>query len=87
MSLVLVGTAVLDSVLINALEVKDLGVTGGGAGQQSLPPFSHEPLACFSSHVSGHMLFRPALSPGVKPLVQTCAYALVRLRERERERA
>ncbi len=85
MSRALVGAAVLDSELINALEVKDLGVTGGGAGQQSLPPFSHEPPAGFSSHVSGHVLLHPALSTGVKALVQTCAHSLVRLRERERE--
>lgn len=87
MSLALVGAAVLDSVLVNALEVKGLGVTGGGAGQQSLPPFSHEPPAGFSSHVSGHVLLHPALSPGVKPLVQTRAHALVRLRERKSVRA
>lgn len=81
MSLALVAAAVLDPVLINTLEVKDFGVTGGRTGHQSLTPFSHQPLAGLGGHVSGHVLFRPALSPGVKPLMQTSAYSLMRLTE------
>lgn len=82
MSLALVAAAVLDPVLINTLEVKDFGVAGGGTGNQSFMPLSHQPLAGLGGHVSGHMLLRPALGQGVKPLVQTGAHSLMRLYKR-----
>lgn len=82
MSLALVAGAVFDPVLVNTLEVKDFGVAGGGTGHQSFAALSHQPLAGLGGHVSGHVLFYPALGPVVKPLVQTCAHSLMRLRKR-----
>lgn len=60
--------------------MEDLGVAGGGAGQQAFSSFSHQPLAVVDGHVAGHVLFSPGVQPGVKASVQACVDPLLGLK-------
>lgn len=61
--------------------MEHLGAASRGAGQQAFLSISHEPLAAFSSHVTGHVLLGPSIHPGVKASVQACVHKLVGLKE------
>lgn len=49
----------------------------GGAGQQAVPPFTHQPHVGFSAHIAGDVLFEPRLHPGLEAFVQSRAHLLV----------
>lgn len=74
--------SVLHPVLVNAEIVKDLGVAGGGAGQQTLLVFSHQPFVGVGSHAGGHVFLGPGVQPGLEALVQASVDPLVGLKER-----
>lgn len=70
---------VLHPVLVYVEIVEDLGVAGGGAGQQAFLSVSHQPLAVVSGHVAGHVLFSPGVQKGLEASVQTPVHPLVGL--------
>lgn len=61
--------------------MEHLRAASRGAGQQAFLSISHEPLAAFSGHVTGHVLLGPSIQPGVKASVQACVHELVGLKE------
>lgn len=61
--------------------MEHLRAASRGAGQQAFLSISHEPLAAFSSHLTGHVLLGPSIQPGVKASVQACVHKLVGLKE------
>lgn len=79
----LAGRAVLDPVLVDVHEVEDLGLAGGGAGQQAVAALSHQPLVGVGVHVPAHVLLHPGVHPGLEALVQPRAHPLMGLREEE----
>lgn len=76
------GGAVLDAVFVDAPEVEEFGIAGGGARQQSLPPLSHQPFGAFGGHLPGDVLPHPCVNPGLEAQVQPSADPLVRLLEK-----
>lgn len=69
--------AIFDTVLVNVHKVEELWVASGGAGQQAVPSFAHQPHVGFGAHVAGDVLFEPRLHPGLEALVQSRAHLLM----------
>lgn len=59
--------------------MEDLRAAGGAAGQQAFLFISHQPLVAVGSHVTGHMLLRPSIQPGLKAPVQPSVDTLMGL--------
>lgn len=70
---------VLHPVLVDGEIVENFRVAAGGAGQQRLLLFSHQPPAGGGSHVAADVLAGPGVEPGVEAPVQPGVDPLVRL--------